>query len=109
MLFNTRSIIFGSYGDITINVEVLQMLGLCSVPRAFKLGWISYAVRRGLGFSRSQPKGGPNLLDFYDKQELPSTYSGHAESPKEHKSAMKVQEVFKRVKMYFAFLRMQNN
>ena len=38
MLFNTRSIIFGSYGDITINVEVLQMLGLCSAPRAFKLG-----------------------------------------------------------------------
>lgn len=100
VLFSTRSIIFGSYGDITINVEVLQMLGLCSAPRAFKLGWISYAVR---------PKGRPNLLDFYDKQELPSTYSGHAESPKEHKSAMKVQEVFKRVKMYFAFLRMQNN
>lgn len=38
MLFNTRSIIFGSYGDITINVKVLQMLGLCSAPRAFKLG-----------------------------------------------------------------------
>lgn len=38
VLFSTRSIIFGSYGDITINVKVLQMLGLCSAPRAFKLG-----------------------------------------------------------------------
>ena len=43
MLFNTRSRKFGLYGDITIDVEGLQKVGLYLAPMAFSLGWISHA------------------------------------------------------------------
>jgi hypothetical protein len=38
--FTSRSRIFHLYGDVTITVEGLQNLGLCSALRAFKQGGI---------------------------------------------------------------------
>ena len=43
--FTSRSRIFQLYGDITINGEGLQNLGLCSALRAFEQGGIFMSVR----------------------------------------------------------------
>jgi hypothetical protein len=69
--FTSRSGIFHLYGDITITVEGLQNLGLCSALRAFEQGGIfivSHLLWHRASVFPMSSEGLPHSVTFYGTQ-----------------------------------------
>jgi hypothetical protein len=65
----SHSRIFYLYGDVTIAGEGLQILGLCSVLRAFEQGGtfiVPHLLLYGTSVFQDSSEGPPHLVAFYD-------------------------------------------